>query len=541
MQALSELGDPSTRYTTLDRLQEPIDKKTSWAPSCCVKGVAWQLCASLLAAEEPPPAAALLAAYQRLAVGYGAHERLGSATYIHLDALPSEVLECVVEMSWQRRLKHGPVRQQSEGCEAFLDPCTIVECLAHLMCSSSDVSDIVHEHVGALLHEVVAERDGSSQYEMIHTARMMLYDPKHNRDMESCGWGHGWGAENGEAGRPCHVQISYEWEHQQIIRRINESLTRRGFLTYLDVDQNSSGDDDKWFESLVLGAELLLAGVSQAYQQSASCRLELEYYGNYSQWGYNMIPLMLQKDYTPTGWLALFIGARICHDFWGADINNKVTFEKRMDELVRDIGERGLMSAAKEAQAPQARFTPIPEAAPPVQTPVRGLAPTPEPATSLEIVDAARVGNFATINGRLGEIVAKDRGCWVRFRWLDDGRIDVDWTNVDQLSLVIRSTGGNVLATVGSFAEAPAGARLGEVVARENSWVRLRFVDDGSETADWLSDEELSGILVPISAGGIAEGTLATVKGRLGQVCQCTRCMLCMLLWVSFLLTTRCC
>ena len=34
-----------------------------------------------------------------------------------------------------------------------------------------------------------------------------------------------------------HVMLSYEWSSQSVIVRINESLNRRGYVTWLDVEQ----------------------------------------------------------------------------------------------------------------------------------------------------------------------------------------------------------------------------------------------------------------------------------------------------------------
>ena len=34
-----------------------------------------------------------------------------------------------------------------------------------------------------------------------------------------------------------HVMLSYEWRSQSVIVRINDSLNRRGYVTWLDVEQ----------------------------------------------------------------------------------------------------------------------------------------------------------------------------------------------------------------------------------------------------------------------------------------------------------------
>ena len=47
------------------------------------------------------------------------------------------------------------------------------------------------------------------------------------------------------------------------------------------------------------GADVMLYGVSLQYKESANCRLEANYA---HQQELDMIPLMVQKDYSPMGW-----------------------------------------------------------------------------------------------------------------------------------------------------------------------------------------------------------------------------------------------
>ena len=56
------------------------------------------------------------------------------------------------------------------------------------------------------------------------------------------------------------------------------------------------------------GADVMLYGVSFAYKESANCRLEANYA---HQQELDMIPLMMQKDFKPKGWLGLILGTRM--------------------------------------------------------------------------------------------------------------------------------------------------------------------------------------------------------------------------------------
>ena len=49
-------------------------------------------------------------------------------------------------------------------------------------------------------------------------------------------------------------------------------------------------------------AQVMLYAVSEKYKESGSCRLEASYA---HQLGVDMIPLTVQEDYSPSGWLRL--------------------------------------------------------------------------------------------------------------------------------------------------------------------------------------------------------------------------------------------
>ena len=93
----------------------------------------------------------------------------------------------------------------------------------------------------------------------------------------------------------------------------------------------------------------------------------------------------------------------------------------------------------------------------------------------------AQVGAVAVVDGKLGEIIAMDKDVWVRLCW-SDGTRALDWTHVDRLSMVVAPVAAAAVST-GDFAETQEDGRLGQVIAKENEWVRLRFVDDGTETS----------------------------------------------------------
>ena len=84
---------------------------------------------------------------------------------------------------------------------------------------------------------------------------------------------------------------------------------------------------------------------------------------------------MMEKGYIPKGWLGLLLGTRIYYRFFDAEHDDQPSFEKRIDALVREIGDRG-QSKRKAA--------PVSEAIPPAREPTvvakQKVLTTPVPA-----------------------------------------------------------------------------------------------------------------------------------------------------------------
>jgi hypothetical protein len=97
-----------------------------------------------------------------------------------------------------------------------------------------------------------------------------------------------------------------------------------------------------------------------------------------------MIPLMVQKDYRPKGWLGLILGTRMWYPFWDAGADDDAAFESRMDALCRELGDRGRVSegvppapARIAAPAPAPALNPAPAPAP-APTPSLPASTTPQ-------------------------------------------------------------------------------------------------------------------------------------------------------------------
>eukprot|EP01047_Picozoa_sp_COSAG01_P006516 COSAG01_NODE_237_length_20722_cov_360.895747_2_plen_170_part_00 len=69
-----------------------------------------------------------------------------------------------------------------------------------------------------------------------------------------------------------------------------------------------------------------------------NCRMEAQYAFQQKK---DMVPLMLEEGYSPNGWLGMLLGVRLWYGFFGSVLTSEAGFEVKMDELCRELGERG--------------------------------------------------------------------------------------------------------------------------------------------------------------------------------------------------------
>eukprot|EP00457_Paulinella_chromatophora_P005212 gb/GEZN01005226.1/.p1 GENE.gb/GEZN01005226.1/~~gb/GEZN01005226.1/.p1 ORF type:complete len:544 (+),score=88.93 gb/GEZN01005226.1/:118-1749(+) len=110
---------------------------------------------------------------------------------------------------------------------------------------------------------------------------------------------------------PGHIMVSYNWDNQALVMKLVNRLKRDGFQVWVDVEEMAGSTLDSMARA-VDNASAVLLGVSNKYKQSANCRLEAEYAVTCHK---NIIPLMMQSEYKPTGWLGLVLGSKLWINF----------------------------------------------------------------------------------------------------------------------------------------------------------------------------------------------------------------------------------
>ncbi|XP_046574454.1 uncharacterized protein LOC124282490 [Haliotis rubra] len=137
-----------------------------------------------------------------------------------------------------------------------------------------------------------------------------------------------------------HIMISYQWADQKMLIKVKEFLKGHNFKVWMDID-NMEGSTLQAMAEAVQNASVVLVCMSERYKLSQNCRSEAEYAFDLRK---PIIPLLLQRDYKPDGFLGLIKGAKLFFDFSG-----KYPFEKKASELVKELGARGKAGSSADS------------------------------------------------------------------------------------------------------------------------------------------------------------------------------------------------
>ncbi|OWF46944.1 uncharacterized protein LOC110455013 [Mizuhopecten yessoensis] len=136
-----------------------------------------------------------------------------------------------------------------------------------------------------------------------------------------------------------HVMISYQWGSQPLALRLIDVLKHAGYKVWMDVEHMTGST----LEAMALAVErsaVVLICMSQRYKDSPSCRSEAEYTYKLRK---SFIPVCVQEKYEADGWLGMLIGTRLYFD-----ISTEPLFDRQMPNLIKELGDRGRLSARTE-------------------------------------------------------------------------------------------------------------------------------------------------------------------------------------------------
>jgi len=149
------------------------------------------------------------------------------------------------------------------------------------------------------------------------------------------------------SGPPKRIMISYQWDSQATVKKLAEVLKKAGYNVWLDLEQMSGSTLTAMAEA-VEGSTVVLVGLSAKYQASKNCRLEGEYAHLQSK---IIIPMMMEANFRPTGWLGLIMGGKLWFDFSAQDKHDG-SYKNLLSELERTVGPGSASSATSSSAAP---------------------------------------------------------------------------------------------------------------------------------------------------------------------------------------------
>ena len=129
-----------------------------------------------------------------------------------------------------------------------------------------------------------------------------------------------------------HVMISYQWDSQEVLVEVKNRLQASGYRVWMDLEQ-MGGSTLETMAKAVENSSVVLVCVSERYKESPNCRSEAEY--TYKL-GKDIIPLMMQRNYKPDGWLGMLVGTK----FW-IDFHSKHFVKPGVTKLIKELGGRG--------------------------------------------------------------------------------------------------------------------------------------------------------------------------------------------------------
>ena len=129
-----------------------------------------------------------------------------------------------------------------------------------------------------------------------------------------------------------HVMISYQWDSQEVLVEVKNRLQASGYRVWMDLEQ-MGGSTLETMAKAVEDSSVVLICLSERYKESPNCRSEAEY--TYKL-GKDIIPLMMQRNYKPDGWLGMLLGTK----FW-IDFHSKTVVKPGVTKLIKELGGRG--------------------------------------------------------------------------------------------------------------------------------------------------------------------------------------------------------
>ncbi|CAF4654686.1 unnamed protein product [Rotaria sp. Silwood1] len=123
------------------------------------------------------------------------------------------------------------------------------------------------------------------------------------------------------------IMISYSHKDKELCLRIHEQLLKDGFNVWIDRDC-LYGSTMAGIANAIENSECVLICMSNTYKESVYCQSEAHYA---FERRCRVIPIILQPNYKPDGWLRIIVSGKIYVDF--VDVEFELAYEKLKNEI----------------------------------------------------------------------------------------------------------------------------------------------------------------------------------------------------------------
>ncbi|CAF1390924.1 unnamed protein product [Rotaria sp. Silwood1] len=149
------------------------------------------------------------------------------------------------------------------------------------------------------------------------------------------------------------IMISYSHKDKQLCLQIHQQLINDGFRVWLDNDC-LRGSTMVGIANAIENSLYVLICMSNTYKQSVYCQSEAHYA---FERGCRLIPIIVESNYKPDGWLGIIISGKIYVDFIANEFN--VAYEKLKNEISEQRYQIPIQSSTKSQKKYETNTTSI--------------------------------------------------------------------------------------------------------------------------------------------------------------------------------------
>ncbi|CAF1517256.1 unnamed protein product, partial [Didymodactylos carnosus] len=134
--------------------------------------------------------------------------------------------------------------------------------------------------------------------------------------------------------QPKHAMLSYQWASQELVKNVYTFLRSKNLAVWMDINGGMSANIYQCMAEGVENANVVVCFLTQKYQNSENCQQELQYTRTKN---IPILPVRLERDWKPTGWLGLVTAGLLWVDFRGCNASNYSEYAELLYQQIQTI------------------------------------------------------------------------------------------------------------------------------------------------------------------------------------------------------------